>query len=70
MAVPDDAAGAPEHPDAGQPGLDAMIRRERLRLARTRGADDPPADARGARVCCVLCLNRAAGESVEEEQHA
>jgi hypothetical protein len=59
------AAQAPV--DAGEADLDALISRERSRHAEARAGDaEPLADARGARVCCVLCFNRSRALPVED----
>ncbi|HYR12281.1 MAG TPA: hypothetical protein VEQ60_31125 [Longimicrobium sp.] len=64
--APDVAVHEAEEQDAGVPGLGELISRERLRHAETRAQAGPLTDASGARVCCVLCLNRNAEQSVED----
>lgn len=62
----DAASQAPASDDAGAAGLGELISRERRRHAETRAASEPPTDAAGARVCCVLCFNRNAERTVED----
>jgi hypothetical protein len=57
---------AADEQDAGAPDLGELISRERRRHAESRAEAEPLSDARGARVCCVLCLNRNAELSVED----
>ncbi|HEX5871727.1 MAG TPA: hypothetical protein VFY65_14970 [Longimicrobium sp.] len=72
VAAPADLDAVPAAPqvaedqDAGEAGLGELISRERRRHAETRAEAEPLTDARGARVCCVLCFNRNAELPVED----
>jgi hypothetical protein len=71
--VPGDIVAAPAAADAAaleaepqDAGLGELISRERRRHAEARAEAEPLTDGRGARVCCVLCFNRNAEQSVED----
>lgn len=64
--APAAAPQATEDQDAGEAGLAELISRERRRHAETRAETEALTDARGARVCCVLCFNRNAEPPVED----